>query len=202
MTTIPTSIETGDWKAQAVDQLEYHWSAQIRKRWDGLTDEEYLWEPVAGCWSVKRRGEATSKMADGQGDFVVDFEWPPPQPEPVTTIAWRLVHITAGCFGNRTASHFGDRFPEIRERFGGEWWTTYEIPGTADQALADLDEVHAAWVDGIRSLSDDDMWRPVGPAEGPWTEHPFLALVLHINREVIHHGAEISLLRDLYRARS
>jgi hypothetical protein len=26
-------------------------------------------------------------------------------------------------------------------------------------------------------------------------------LVLHINRELIHHGAEISLLRDLYRGR-
>jgi hypothetical protein len=26
-------------------------------------------------------------------------------------------------------------------------------------------------------------------------------LVLHIHREVIHHGAEIALLRDLYRAR-
>jgi len=25
------------------------------------------------------------------------------------------------------------------------------------------------------------------------------ALVLHINRETIHHGAEILLLRDLYR---
>ncbi len=24
------------------------------------------------------------------------------------------------------------------------------------------------------------------------------ALVLHINRELIHHGAEIALLRDLY----
>jgi len=24
------------------------------------------------------------------------------------------------------------------------------------------------------------------------------SLVLHINRDVIHHGAEISLLRDLY----
>jgi hypothetical protein len=24
------------------------------------------------------------------------------------------------------------------------------------------------------------------------------ALVLHINREVIHHGAEVALLRDLY----
>jgi hypothetical protein len=24
-------------------------------------------------------------------------------------------------------------------------------------------------------------------------------LILHINREVIHHGAEVTLLRDLYR---
>jgi hypothetical protein len=28
------------------------------------------------------------------------------------------------------------------------------------------------------------------------------ALVLHINREAIHHGAEILLLRDLYRHRA
>jgi hypothetical protein len=27
-------------------------------------------------------------------------------------------------------------------------------------------------------------------------------LVLHIHREVIHHGAEIALLRDLFRRRS
>jgi hypothetical protein len=26
-------------------------------------------------------------------------------------------------------------------------------------------------------------------------------LVLHVNREVLHHGAEIALLRDLYRWR-
>jgi hypothetical protein len=26
------------------------------------------------------------------------------------------------------------------------------------------------------------------------------ALIAHINREVMHHGAEIGLLRDLYRA--
>ena len=36
------------------------------------------------------------------------------------------------------------------------------------------------------------------PAEGPFSEHTMAALVLHINRETIHHGAEISLLRDLY----
>jgi hypothetical protein len=27
------------------------------------------------------------------------------------------------------------------------------------------------------------------------------ALVVHINRETLHHGAEIALLRDLYRWR-
>ena len=29
-----------------------------------------------------------------------------------------------------------------------------------------------------------------------------ITLVLHIHREVIHHGAEIALLRDLYAHRS
>jgi hypothetical protein len=28
------------------------------------------------------------------------------------------------------------------------------------------------------------------------------AVVLHINREVIHHGAEVALLRDLYLRRT
>ena len=44
--------------------------------------------------------------------------------------------------------------------------------------------------------------RPCGPAEGPFAAYPMAALVLHINREVIHHGAEVALLRDLYRART
>ena len=39
---------------------------------------------------------------------------------------------------------------------------------------------------------------PCGPAEGAWSQRSMAELVLHINREVIHHGAEIALLRDLY----
>jgi hypothetical protein len=31
------------------------------------------------------------------------------------------------------------------------------------------------------------------------TDHSMAELVLHINREMLHHGAEIALLRDLYR---
>ena len=32
-----------------------------------MTDEEYRWEPVPGCWSVRRRGQAgTASGQDGQ----------------------------------------------------------------------------------------------------------------------------------------
>jgi hypothetical protein len=80
----------------------------VRPRLDGLSDDEYVWEPVAGCWSVRRRGEARTSMA----------------------------------------------------------------------ALA----------------------QPVGDKE-PYPQLPVAALVLHINREAIHHASEVLLLRDLYRGR-
>ncbi len=53
----------------------------------------------------------------------------------------------------------------------------------------------------MRGLDAEALARPAGPAEGPYAEHSMATLVLHISREAIHHGAEIALLRDLYRAR-
>jgi hypothetical protein len=52
---------------------------------------------------------------------------------------------------------------------------------------------------------DWTLWEPV---PGCWSirpvgepEHaPIASLVLHVNREALHHLAEVSLLRDLYRA--
>jgi hypothetical protein len=49
-----------------------------------MTDDEYFWEPVPGCWSVRPRAAATTRMAAGQGDLVIDFEFPEPTPTPVT----------------------------------------------------------------------------------------------------------------------
>ena len=47
-----------DWNTMLADQLDWHWRSQLRPRLDGLTDDEYFWEPVAGCWSIRPRGEA------------------------------------------------------------------------------------------------------------------------------------------------
>jgi hypothetical protein len=182
-----------DWTQQLNEQLTWHWEHHLRPRLDGLTDEEYLWEPVPGCWSIRPRGEARSTMAAGAGPFVADFEYPEPQPVPVTTIAWRLGHIIVGIFGTRVASHFGG--PPMS-------YDTARWAGTAEEALAQLDEVYAAWTKGVAGLDEEALARPVGPAEGPFAEYPYAALVLHINREAIHHGAEILLLRDLFRHRT
>ena len=108
---------------------------------------------------------------------------------PVTTIAWRLAHLIVGVFGTRVASHFGG--PPLD-------YMTFHYAGTAAQALQQLDDVYAAWVAGVRGLGEAELARPCGPAEDYFAEYPMAALVLHINRETLHHGAEIALLRDLY----
>ena len=128
-------------------------------------------------------------MSGGSGEFTVDFAHPAPDPAPVTTIAWRIAHIVVGVLGARVASHFGG--PPID-------YFTHDYPGDADGALAQLDQAYAAWTAGVRGLGLDGLRRPCGPAEGEWGEYPMAALVLHINREMLHHGAEIALLRDLY----
>lgn len=180
-----------DWTSQLLEQLTFHWEHQARPRLDGLTDDEYLWEPVPGAWSIRPRAEALTPMAAGGGDLVADFEYPEPVPAPVTTIAWRLGHVIVGVFGVRNASHFGG--PPMD--YGSVQW-----PGDAAAALAMLDDGYATWVRGVRGLDEAELAKPVGESEGPFAASPYAALVLHINREAIHHLAEVALLRDLYRA--
>lgn len=165
-----------DLTKQLADQLDFHWRNHLRPRLDGLTDDEYFWQPVPDCWTVHPGGG-------------VDFAYPPPDPAPFTTIAWRLAHVIVGVFAMRNHSHFGTPPADYR---------SWSYAGDAATALHQLDDVYATWIEGVRSLSADDLNRPCGPAEGPYAEYALSELVLHINREAIHHGAEIACLRDLY----
>lgn len=171
-----------NWAKELSDQLDWHWIHMLRPRLDGLTDAEYVWEPVDGCWSVR---------PTGNGKYLADFQLPEPSPPPVTTIGWRLCHIAGPALAWRNSNHFHGPAFDI---------ANFEWPGTADDALSLIDEGYARWRAGVESLDDDALARPVGPAEGPFAEYPMAALVLHINREVIHHAAEVAVLRDLYRA--
>ena len=181
-----------DWNNDLVDQLDWHWQNHFRPRLDGLTDDEYFWEPVPGCWSLRPRDQVDPAIALGSGEWALEYGWPEPTPPPVTTIAWRLGHLITGVLGARAASHFGTAPADPRS-------FTYSI--TAAGALDQLDQAYADWTKGVRGLGLDGLARPCGPAEGPYAEYPLASLVLHINRETLHHAAEITLLRDLYRAK-
>ncbi|MEU5724227.1 DinB family protein [Micromonospora sp. NPDC047738] len=177
------------WNALLRDQLAWHWTTQLRERLDGLTDDEYFWEPAPGCWSVRPRGTGIAPVQAGSGAMTIDFAMPQPDPPPFTTIAWRLGHVIVGVLAVRNAAHFG-RVPTDYQSF--------EYATTATAALAQLDAEYATWLAGVESLGEAGLARPCGEAEGPYAGRPLAALVLHINRELIHHLAEVCLLRDLY----
>nr|WP_260937323.1 DinB family protein [Mycolicibacterium llatzerense] len=161
---------------ELADQLDWHWQHQLRPRLEGLTDDEYFWQPVPGCWTLHPDGS-------------IDFSYPPPQPEPFTTIAWRLAHVIVGVLAMRNHSHFGGPPADYQS------WP-YALD--AHTALDQLDAAYANWIAGVRGLDDAALAQPCGPAEGPYADFSMATLVLHINREVIHHGAEIACIRDLY----
>jgi hypothetical protein len=138
---------------------------------------------------VRPRGTGTAPVRAGSGAMTIDFAFPPPDPPPFTTIAWRLGHVIVGVLAMRNASHFG-RAPVDYDSF--------EYAETASDALAQLDAEYAAWLAGVESLGEDGLSRPCGEAEGPFAADPMARLVLHINRELIHHLSEVCLLRDLY----
>src|SRR5947208_5726956 len=111
----------------------------IRSRLEGLTDEEFFWEPVRDCWTVRR---------DERGHWSADYPEPPhPEPPPFTTIAWRLVHVSE-CKLMYHEYAFGAArltFPEI------------DSAHTAADATRQLEEGHAVLRADLDALSDDDL---------------------------------------------
>jgi DinB superfamily len=170
---------TADWTHELFNQFDLQWNLGHGPSLETLTDEEYLWEPVPGCWSIRPTGPG------GRGEF--EQAWPDPEPAPVTTIAWRLSHLAVGVFGLRASHYFGD---------GSLTHDNAERPLTAKEGVAYFTEQALQWRSHTERLDEAGLARPVGEPE----HAPVLSLVIRVNREALHHLAEVSLLRDLYRA--
>ena len=163
--------------------LDYAWD-RVGLRLEGLSDVEYLWEPVPDCWSVRKQDDGT---------FMADWASPEPRPAPFTNIAWRLSHI--GFLLNMRADYqFGKR---TLTPLNAPW------PGRAHAALTWAETGYATYRAGIAALSEDELDRPPPAPPGYLdSRFPTSMNIQHVTLELIHHGAEVALLRDLYRTRN
>ena len=166
-----------------LDSLDQTWS-QLSERLAGLTVDEYVWEPASGCWNVRAN-------ADGGGS--VDEHDPEADPAPVTTIAWRMWHVAVDCLDSYSSRVFGR--------------TGTGLVGTAwvldpDEAHVLLERAWRVFRGGVAEGGSDRLFDLLGEGWGAYAESTVLALALHAQREVTHHGAEMALLRDLFRCRS
>lgn len=168
---------TVNWSRLIIEQAEFHWDVHLWPRLQGLTDEEYLWEPTTSSWNVRK---------GANGTFVMDSQHPAPVPAPVTTIAWRINHLVDN-YGARANHFFGTNAPTA-------------VAGTAAEGLATLGSAFHTWIDTVSALDNDAIQAPLGEKGGEYGSDPMAALIVHVAREGIHHGAEICLLRDLWQA--
>jgi DinB superfamily len=180
---------TFNWSHALAGQLEFYWDAHLWPRLEGLTDEEYFWEPVDGCWSLRPAGD---------GRWQMDRPEQPTRTGAFTTIAWRMTHISVEVFESRYRAFFGGEGPDMWAP-GQRIVASGELPGSAAAAIAYLESAYTRWRDAIAGLSEQELLAPLGAKGATFAEDPMAGLVLHLNRETMHHGGEICLLRDLYR---
>ncbi len=176
-----------DTKRELMDLSDEVWR-RTRASVDGLTDEEYFWEPAPGCWSIRQRSD---------GSWMGEWPLPPPDPAPFTTLAWRLWHVT-DMYGENRAPEWLN-VPPQGEAVGMDA-NDPTPPSNAADAIDLLERAHDRWDAHLQLVTDDGLGERIGAVAGPdYAERTRAAYVLHMLDEFIHHGAEVALLRDLWR---
>jgi hypothetical protein len=161
---------------------------QLLARLEGLTDEELLWEPAPGSWTVR-------KNDDGHTRPTSENSWwnPTADREPPRTIAWSIGHLGSGSL-IRADWLVGDH----------ELLDVADWPVTASEAISFVRDGLASWRDGLDEMTDADL-DTVGRSAFPHgldPQLPLLDIVWWVNKELLWHAAEIWFMRDLYAAQS
>jgi hypothetical protein len=143
---------------------------------DAIESLDYVWAQV-----TSRRDGITQ----------AEYEWEPAQG--VKSIAWREGHIASDCLETYCWQLDGGPQPDVSS---DDW--TLPVDGSGER-------MQRAWTTFRQILIDrgpDWAYEKLGDKWGPYAESSRLALALHAQHEIAHHGAEIALLRDLWAARS
>jgi hypothetical protein len=197
---------------EVMDQIEHF---TLQRAWTDLTDGEFFWEPAAPTWSVRRREDRRTPTPFGDGEWVVDFQFPEPTPIPLTSIAWLAWHI--GSVSGRLAEiDFLGGGHTMASGWTSPYLTHHTIFLTAADAAGTFRQGWAALRSAITVSPDDALERltpqytyaPAPMKDGlcplgePGPKQPATSFVAGALNEVSHHATQICVLRDLYAARA
>jgi DinB superfamily len=158
-------------------QFDLTWSL-LKLHLEQLTPDDFLWEPMAHCWTVHRGVD---------GEWVPDWQEPEPEPAPIPTIAWVTWHI--GWWWTVTMDHAQGRSPRDRSEVG---W-----PGEGTATIEWLRNLRMDWLAVLDRLTDVDL---DVTAPFPWQSESgrtVAHMVGWVNAELMKNTAEIGQLRLL-----
>jgi hypothetical protein len=156
-------------------QFDLTWSL-FEYHLERLEPDDYLWEPVAHCWTVRRTDDGT---------WVPDWAETEPDPVPVPTIGWLSWHI--GWWWGVAVDHAHGRTP--RERSDVTW------PGAGEPTVEWLRGLREDWLVAMDRFTGADL-DAVAPF--PWPNDPGYTvahMVAWVNAELMKNVAEIGQLR-------
>jgi hypothetical protein len=154
-------------------------------RLEGLTDDEFRWQPTPNAWTVRQLQS---------GRAVVDNNEYQLPPQPLTSIAWRVAHLIE-VYGSPRNSRWLRITEPPTPPFASTPWT---IAWTSDESLEMLRRALEHFC-GLVKMIDDETWEErLGHGTEPYQDATLAGFALHQIDEAIHHGAEIGVLRDLY----
>ena len=158
----------------------------VWRYFDGLTDDELHWEPVPGMWDVRLKTELRTPLEEGaaEGPHWMDGEDLDENMAPLTTIAWRIAHLTLGTWNWNAIIAGHDVPPEPA------------LLADAEGALALWGGVFDDFVDMVVGFSADDLEEEVHAWDGE-VKRSFL--VSHVTLEIALHSAEVGTMRHLRR---
>jgi hypothetical protein len=181
----------------------------LNRAWSDLSDDEFFWEPVPGSWSVRRRDECRTPDPFGTGDWVADFDAglagaavEGRAVEPLTTIAWLFWH--AGSMAGRAADL--DFLGGTTSAESG--WTSPYLgdPPVFTASSKAVEVMRTGWRaldQAIGASTDENLIRDTrfwGYPGYPGPPAPGYQIVVSILNEISHHGTQVCMMRDLYRA--
>lgn len=156
-------------------QFDLTWSL-FEYHLERLEPDDFLWEPVGNCWTVRRADDGT---------WVPDWAESEPDPVPLPTIGWLSWHI--GWWWGVAIDHARSRAP--RERDDVTW------PGAGEPTVEWLRGLRADWLEALDRLTGADL---DSTAPFPWQDdprHTVADMVAWVNAELMKNVAEIGQLR-------